>query len=82
MSTVVFEGGLTQAEIKRLKDHIVDITTIDVLCLKLAPHVDKPISNVLPKNSGAILGSYTGEEAKQWIDEYEEATGEASENEG
>ena len=76
LSTVVFEGGLTQAEIKRLKDHIVDITTIDVLCLKLAPHVDKPISNVLPKNSGAILGTYAGEEAERWIAEYEEAISE------
>ena len=36
-------------------------------------NVDMPTSHVLPENSGAILGSYTKEEAKEWIAEYETA---------
>ncbi len=40
---------------------------------KLTRHVGKPVSHQLPKNSGAITGAYTEEEAEQWIAEYEKA---------
>lgn len=40
---------------------------------KLARHLDKPKSNKLPKNSGAITGTYTREDAEKWIAEYEKA---------
>ena len=40
---------------------------------KLTRHLDKPKSNKLPENSGAITGTYTEEEAEKWIAEYNEA---------
>ena len=40
---------------------------------KLTRHLDKPKSNKLPKNSGAITGTYTREDAEKWIAEYNEA---------
>ena len=42
----------------------------------LAAHIGKPLSHQLPKNSGAITGAYTKEEAEKWIAEYEKAMAE------
>ena len=39
-------------------------------------HVYRQASNDLPKNSGAVTGTYTEEEAEQWIAEYEGAMSE------
>ena len=38
--------------------------------------IDQPASYELPKNSNAITGTYTAEEAEQWIAEYNEAMSE------
>ena len=43
---------------------------------ELESHIDQPISNELPEDSGAITGAYTKEEAEQWIAEYEKAMSE------
>lgn len=82
VSSVVFKGGVSQKDIELSYVRSLADDDAEELRQKLAPHIDKPASNVLPKNSGAILGSYTAEDAKLWIYEYEDATGEASENEG
>ena len=38
----------------------------------LQSHIDQPTRRHLPpENSGAIVGTYTKEEAETWIDEYE-----------
>ena len=47
---------------------------------KLTPHIGQPKSNQLPEDSGAIIGSYTKEEAEQWIAEYEQAMSEVPED--
>ena len=47
---------------------------------ELKLHIGKPKSNKLPKDSRAITGSYTAEEAEQWIAEYEQATSEVPED--
>ena len=47
---------------------------------KLTPHIGMPPSNQLPQDSGAITGSYTNEEAEQWIAEYEQAMAEVPED--
>ena len=46
---------------------------------KLIADVDKPASHVLPKNSRAIIESYTKKQAEEWIAEYEEAMAETQE---
>ena len=43
-------------------------------------HIGRPRSNELPEDSGAIIGTYTKEEAEQWIAEYEEAMSEVPED--
>ena len=72
LSGAIFGGGLSQKDcdscVKGLPDEIAE-----ELRKNLEPHIGKPKSNKLPKDSCAITGSYTKEEAKQWIAEYEEA---------
>ena len=46
---------------------------------RLEPHIDQPPSHELPENSGAITGTYTAEEAEQWITEYNKAMSEVPE---
>lgn len=72
---VIFEGGFTQEEL----DSIIEGQPEDVseeLWRKLTRHVGKSRSYILPENSRAITGSYTAEEAEQWIAEYKEAMSE------
>ena len=72
LSGITFEGGLGQDTL----DCIVGDLPVEAdkkLREKLTRHLDKPKSNKLPKNSGAITGTYTREDAEKWIAEYKEA---------
>ena len=51
-----------------------DKATLIRECLR--PYIGKPRIHQLPEDSGAIIGSYTEEEAEQWIAEYEKAMSE------
>ena len=42
----------------------------------LKPHIDQPSSHEPPASSSVITGSYTKEEAEEWIAEYEKAMSE------
>lgn len=71
LSRLVF-GGIEQEAV----DYLVEGLSPEkekMLRMQLASHIGKPLSHQLPENSGAITGSYTEEEAEQWIVEYEEA---------
>ena len=88
LSTVIFEGGLRQEYVDYLicllEDIYEDIYSMESLSHrkanelreKLEPHIGKPISNELPEDSGAIIGTYTKEEAEEWIAEHEKAISE------
>ena len=71
----IFGGGLSQKDcdsfVKGLPDEIAE-----ELRKNLEPHIGKPKSSKMPKDSCAITGSYTKEEAEQWIAEYEQAISE------
>ena len=72
LSRITFEGGLGQDAL----DCIVGDPFSEEdkkLREKLTRHLDKPKSNKLPKNSDAIPGTYTREDAEKWIAEYNEA---------
>ena len=72
LSGITFEGGLGQDTL----DCIVGDLPVEAdkkLREKLTRHLDKPKSNKLPKNSGAITGTYTRKDAEKWIAEYNEA---------
>lgn len=79
LSGAIFRGGLSQKDcdscVKGLPDEIAEELRKD-----LEPHIGKPKSNQLPKDSHAITGSYTKEEAEQWIAEYEQAMSEVPED--
>ena len=72
LSKVIFAGGLSQEDLDALVEGLSD-DKAKKLRETLKPHIDQPVSNKLPENSGAITGAYTAEEAEQWIAEYEEA---------
>ena len=75
LSGAIFTGGLTQKDVNSITQGLPG-PQADELRAKLESHIDKPASNELPEDSGAITGAYTEEEAEQWIAEYEEAMAE------
>ena len=83
LSGVVFAGGLSQGDVKTsvevlladseetLRDKLADHAK--TLRDKLAPHIGQPETNQLPEGSQAVTGTYTEEEAEEWIAEYKKA---------
>ena len=75
LSGSIFEGGLSQEDVDSFVKDLSD-EKANTLREKLTPHIGQPESNHLPEDSCAITGSYTKEEAEQWIAEYEQAMSE------
>ncbi len=75
LSHIIFSGGLNQEDVDSIAGSMPDDEQKKRLQERLKPHVDKPASHELPQNSGAIIGSYTKEEAEKWIAEYNKAMG-------
>ena len=69
----IFSGGLSRVVLDSLVEDLPD-EIANHLRHKLMPHVDKPLSHQLPENSKAITGTYSAEEAEEWIAEYRKAT--------
>ena len=78
LSGVTFEGGINEEYLNSLTEGLTD-NVAQELRSKLNQHIDKPASHELPENSGAITGTYTKEEAEQWIAEYKNAVSDLSE---
>ncbi len=81
VSGAIFGGGLTIEEMESILDGMYH-ETANALREKLTPHVGKPSSYELPEHCGAVIGTYTEEDAEKWIDEFREATGEVDQDEG
>ncbi len=73
-------GGLEPEDLDTLLEGLSDEGT-ERLLKTLEPHIGQPASHELPKNSGAITGTYTAKEAEKWFAEYEKATSETSADE-
>ena len=69
LDRIIFAGGLLEEDLDTLCEGLSAGQT-QALREKLRPHVGKPASHELPADSGAIIGTYTKEEAEQWIAEY------------
>ena len=71
---VVFAGGLSREDVDCLVEGLSNEKAKE-LREKLEPHVGQPESNELPPMGYGYVftGSYTEEEAEQWIAEYEDA---------
>ncbi len=80
LSTVIFSGGLSQ---KNVDDLVKGLSgkKAEMLRRNLEYHIGQPQSNELPDHS-AVIGSYTEEEAEQWIDEYEKSMSEVPADDG
>ena len=72
LSSVVLCGGIEQGGVDSLIEGLSP-EKAELLQMRLAPHIGKPLSNQLQENSGAITGTYTKEDAEKWIAEYEKA---------
>ena len=78
LSRVMFAGSLSRESVNFLVQGVPG-GAVDIFRRELEPHIGKPASHELPKDSGAITGVYTAAEAERWIAEYEEAVGERPE---
>ena len=74
LSEVIFTGGLQQDDVDSFVKCLPGEE--EKLWERLRLHINKPASNELPKDSGAVIGSYTAKEAEQWIAKYNEAMSE------
>ena len=73
LSGAIFAGGLNQEELNDRLEGFSDEEAKEFR-ERLTPHIDEPRNHDLPELSGAITGKYTEQDARQWIDEYNEAT--------
>ena len=69
-------GGIGQGGVDLLCEDLSDDNKKKVIRESLRQHIGKPVSYGLPEDSGADIGTYTKEEAEEWITEYEEAMSE------
>ena len=69
LSGVIFAGGLLQIDMDSIVEGLPN-EDAEKLRVMLEPHIDQPPSNELPQGSGAVTGSYTEEEAEQWLADY------------
>lgn len=72
LSGVVFAGELNREDVDALVQGLSD-EGAKGLRERLESHIDKPASHELPAKSGAETGTYTAEQAEEWIAEYEAA---------
>lgn len=72
LTGIIFSGGLQQEDLDTLCEGL-SAGQAQALREKLRPHVKPEISHELPRDSGAETGTYTQEEAEQWIAEHQEA---------
>ena len=72
LSGVIFTGGLNREDVDSIVQDLSDEKATE-LRAKLEVHIGKPKTKQLPKDSGAVTGFYTEEEAEEWIAEYEKA---------
>ena len=72
LTGIVFAGGLQEENLDTLCKNL-SAEKAQELREKLRSHVGQPASHELPENSGAETGTYTQEEAEQWIAKYQEA---------
>ena len=79
LSGVTVSGGLTKQSVDSLVSGLSEVGARK-LREALEPHIGQPISHELPEDSYALTGTYTAEDAEQWIAEYNEAMSEVPES--
>ncbi len=72
LSSVVFAGELSRQGVDSFVEGLSDEKARKLREI-LESHIGQPPSHELPKNSSAVTGAYTKEEAERWITEYKQA---------
>ena len=76
LTGIIFAGGLQEEDLDTLCKGLSD-EKAQALRETLGPHIGRPVSRELPKDSGAVIvppsPPYTQEEAERWIAEYNKA---------
>ena len=72
LTGIIFAGGLQEKDLDFLFRDLSD-DQAQALREKLRSHVGQPASHELSSDSDAVIGTYTQEEAEQWIAEYNKA---------
>ena len=74
LSGAIFAGGLSRKNVDSFVKGLRG-ENAEEWRRRLERHIGEPANHELPKDSGAITGTYTAEEAERWIAEYEKAMG-------
>ena len=77
LSEVILTGGLSREDVDSLVEDLPD-EEAEVLRHKLKPHIGQPANHEPPEGCRAFTDPYTKKDAEQWIAEYQEAMGGAS----
>ena len=72
LTGITFTGGLKEEDLDTLCEGLSD-DQAQALREKLRSHVGQPASHELSSDRDAVIGTYTQEEAEQWIAEYNKA---------
>ena len=77
----IYSGGLTRSRVNQLVEDIaaIDGDKADGLRAQLRQYIDKSLDVGLPANNMGVTGSYTAEEAEEWIEEHASAMSEVPE---
>ncbi len=78
LSGIIFSGGLSQEDVHSFSEG-APVKNSEWLRITLEAHTVIQKRSELPENSHAVTGTYTAEEAEQWIAEYNEAMSEVPE---
>ena len=69
----VVDGGMTRKRVEQIVNELLSPDKRQALEQQLRPYIDKSHRLGLPRDHGAVIGSYTAEDAEDWITEHEAA---------
>ena len=69
----VVDGRITRERVEQIVNELLCPDKRQILEQQLGPYIDRPRCLGLPENHGAVIGTYTAEDAEEWITEHEAA---------
>ena len=69
----VVDGGLARERVEQIVNELLSPDEQHVLEQQLGPYIGRPHRRGFPEDHGAVIGTYTAEDAEEWITEHEVA---------
>ena len=69
----VVDGGMARERVEQIVNELLSPDKQHVLEQQLGPYIGRPHRRGLPEDHGAVIGTYTVEDAEEWITEHEAA---------